>query len=325
MMRIHFHENVLNNREHFRHLDRILTRITDGAHDWQIDDVDAIASSEWYKEMKLYERDLFEKAAREASYPYAGLFCRQLQVCNDVQNKNQLGPVEAAHFVQQPLTILMENTNTDGALLCIAMEFLARPELWQLHQNPQLGLIAIAGVGGIGEIPKTIDAKIDEANNAGIPPRILVFTDSDGLFPGDIHKNAEKVKEKCEQVGIPCCILQKRAIENYIPNAVFQAHVSHVENIIQKPRIDILLAMTAEQRDYFSIKTGFGQHKPILHDGNLFNSMTEDERQTWSTGLSDRVIYWLEQYKSALTAEALNERDHQGDLTQIINMILDQL
>ncbi len=321
MMRINFHENVLNNGDHFKYLDRILTRITDGAHDWQIDDVDAIASSEWCQELKPYEREVFEKAAREASYPYTGLFCRQLQVCDDVQNENQLAPSKAAHFVTQPLTILMENRSTDGALLSIVLEFLAPHQLWQLHQHPHLGMIDFFSGGGIGEIPKTIADKIAQANNAGIPARLLVFTDSDGLFPGDIHKNAQIVKTKCAQEGIPCCILQKRAIENYIPDVIFKEHAKRLENTAQKKRIDVLLAMTVEQRDHFSIKNGFGKE----NNADLFDGMNDDERQAWSKGLGDEVIHWLEKYKSALTAEALKERDHHGDLTKIMLMILCQL
>ena len=79
--------------------------------------------------------------------------------------------------------------------------------------------------------------------------------------------------------------------------------------------------MTAEQRDHFSIKNGFGKE----YNAGLFDDMNDDEKQAWAKGLGDEVIHWLKTYKSALTAEALKKRDHHGDLTKIMLMILCQL
>jgi hypothetical protein len=327
-MRILFNADVLDDEASWRYLDRILTRIADGAHDWEFADVDIVDASQWARTLKHYEREVFEKAAKEASYPYTGIFRRKVEVCAQPQQgvkPDQLLPKQAASFVQQPLAVIMENKFTDGKLLDIALEFLAPPTLWRLHQDADCRLIEYIGAGGVGEINKTVKERITNAKALNLPVRLIVFADSDGHFPSDMHSNAKAVYDASSLVGVPFCILGKRTIENYIPNEVFRAYIDLPENSVRREKIDVLLKMTVQQRDFFAIKNGFGKQKSVAHDPNLYAAMFPAEKVLWETGLGDQLIDWLETHKTALSPKALIDRDQDGDLLCIIKLILDEL
>jgi hypothetical protein len=327
-MRILFNADVLHDEPSWPYLDRILTRIADGAHDWEFADVDVVDASQWARTLKHYEREVFEKAAKEASYPYTGIFRRKVEVCAQPQQgvkPDQLLPKQAASFVQQPLAVIMENKFTDGKLLDIALEFLAPPTLWRLHQDTDCRLIEYIGAGGVGEINKTVKERITNAKALNLPARLIVFTDSDGHFPGDMHSNAWAVCEETRLSNVPCCILGKRAIENYIPDEVFRAYIDLPENSVRREKIVVLLKMTLQQRDFFAIKNGFGQQKPIEHDLNLYATMLPAEKVLWGAGLGNKLIHWLKAHKTALSPKALIDRDQDGDLLCIISLILDEL
>ena len=327
-MRILFNADVLQDSPSWPYLDRILTRIADGAHDWEMPDVDVevLAVSPWAQAFKDYEREVFEKAAKDASYPYQGIFRRKLEVCAQPQqgvNSDQLMPKQAASFVQQALAVIMENQFTDGRLLDIALEFLAPAQLWQLHQDKDCRLIDYVGVGGVGDINKTVKARITRASESNLPLRLIVFTDSDGHSPGDMHGNAWDVCAASRVSGVPCCILGKRAIENYIPDEVFTAHIALRENRVHYEKINVLLNMSTQQRDFFAIKSGFGQKKPVRHHDDLYSSMSPEDQLLWKSGLGDELIDWLKIHKAALSPKALTDRDQDGDLLCIISLILD--
>lgn len=321
-MLITISSDATNASTEFGQLDRIFYRIEDRAHDWKIDNEDALLKSEWLKN-RPDSVEFVKKMVQDASYPKQPRFTRQLHVCMQPKSDaapTELAPQQAAHFVQEPLYVLMENKFTDSILLNTAIKFLAPEELTDPCLKPEYKAISHIGAGGIGEIPKHIQDHRERAKELNIPLRMVVFTDSDGLRPGELHENAQRVKKACSEQNIPCCILSKRTIENYIPDEVFDAWVSKPGNISSKQKIDVLKEMTPEQRDHFYLKDGFSKQ----HDTTLYASLAEEQRKQWAQGLGNEVIKLLKEYQTNLTA-ALRARDHQGDLDKLIAMLAAEL
>lgn len=326
-MLVTIRDDVTSCASAFRSLDQIFLRIEAGAHDWQIDDVDALFTSTWLANRNDY-REYVENLVKANAYPKPIRFSRQLVVCATPQpnaRPTELVPEAAAQFVSKPLLVLMENKFTDGTLFDIAVEFLAPPDIAHNLTERKVGMIEYLSAGGLGEIPKHIQDRKREAADLCIPLRLLVFTDSDGLTPGARDAPAQTVADQCAKSGIPCCILGKRTIENYIPDEVFDAWLEDPNNTGMKGKIALLQEFTSEQRDHFSIKKGFGGQKPILHDDNLYTTLPDETRKQWQRGLGDEVIYLLTKHKAALSAEALKARDHTGDLAKLITLLLAEL
>ena len=161
--------DVTGSPSEFSQLDRILYRIEDGAHDWEIEDEDALLTSPWLIS-RAHHQEFVRGLIKDSTYPKAPRFSRKLVVCATPQANAQpteLPPKQAAQFVSKPLYVLMENKFTDGTLLDIAIKFLAPSHIAALHTDPRIELIEYVGAGGLGEIPKHIADRRQQAAERG--------------------------------------------------------------------------------------------------------------------------------------------------------------
>ncbi len=114
------------------------------------------------------------------------------------------------------------------------MDLLGSPELAEFRKDVPDAL-KFDGGGGNGELPKVLGKYVEEAQKSGHPVRVVAFTDSDGLTPGECSKNAKLAKDACTKNDVPCQLLKKRAIENYIPDEVLQNWAGKPEQNCRTP------------------------------------------------------------------------------------------
>ncbi len=225
--------------------------------------------------------------------------------------EGELTPQQAARYVSKPLYVLVENRFTDGQLLTTVLEFLAPDALRNLLADDVPDLIYCDSPGGNGELPKLIQDYANKAVGDGIPARIVVFTDSDGKFPDDISDPAKRIEEACQENGVPCCILRKRGIENYIPDVVLLAWADN-DGGSRRAQVQAIIALSPQQRDHFPIKKGIQQEK-VANQGQeqaLYASFGPHDWNVLCQGLGDKVINSLNDHKSKLSATSLRQRDH---------------
>ncbi len=137
-----------------------------------------------------------------------------------------LSPSDVGSWAEQPLRVLLEN-QSDEALL-IAVE--------RLRQNPRIatfrkyGWLIYDGRGGGGEVKKTVLAE-DQTK-----ARIFCVIDSDREEPtSDESRTAREIREIFTNVfsslsedrdGLPLHVLERREIENYVPEAIWQLAIA---------------------------------------------------------------------------------------------------
>lgn len=320
-MRIIIKPDAVTDATKWTLIDRILQRIEDGAHEWDVDNPEELEKTDWLSQVRPPHRELFEGAAKKSAYPNQGPYQRKI-VVSSVPHEGELSPSKAAIFLDRPLFVLMENQFTDGVLLDCALNFLGSPASQKLHQNRPYKLIKYVNAGGNGEIPKHVRDQLQEALSLGVPPRFIVFTDSDGKFPGETNREAENIRKICQENDIQYCILSKRAIENYIPNEVFLHWAGKIENKSFSNLINEITDLSTEQRDHFPLKTGWNESKVHLP---LYENISAESKGTLSRGLGTDLIKWLETYKDAITVEGLRNRDQQGDLDFIVKIINEEI
>jgi len=319
-MIIKFREDVVLCANVFVDLDRIIHRIEEGAHEWYVEDPEKFEESDWLKSRPWFQ-DLFEKAATISTYPANGFPVKSVTVAI-TPAIGELTPPMAARYAATPLTILMENRFTDGLLLDIAIEFLATTPLLKLISKRINNVIDYDSPGGNGELPKTVAAYAAEAARTGIPPRVIVFTDSDSRFPGDLNTGADNVSKSCLANGICCHMLSKRNIENYIPDEVFISW-SQVDpmNPGPKEKVAALQRLSIEQRDHIAIKNGLkADGKLVPEEIALYGNISVSDRTLLEKGFPG-AIEWLAEFKKVLSAEVLRKRDHRNDLESIVRTI----
>lgn len=314
-------------------LDGILRRIEDDVHEGELVGVDELEVTAWYQLSRPLRRKLLEEIAEASLYRAArtrGPHLRRIEV-NDATSAAQ-----ARRIAYTPLLVLLENRESDGALVEAALRTLAEPTTIELcfGQPSRLEPPAFQtdSGGGHGELRKLIARCLEDAMSRGHPPRLVVVTDSDGEFPREVKKHAQEIRSDCAKQGIPCPPLNKRTAENYIPDAVWRAWAADPNKLNARPWVNALLRLSPAQRDHVNMAT-HGTHpwnKSNPDAVTLFQGVSAaDEQVLLEANLKGKggsmVIFALRDHSNALTPIDLQTRDHQGDLLTLVRHIEDEL
>ena len=319
-MMVVFKEDAASNPADLTFLDRIIHRIEDGAHEWSIENPASLEASDWMHNCRPNLLELFKDAVKKQSYPRQRFPLRSVTVTANPK-AGELTPQQAARYVSKPLFVLVENRFSDGELLSTALRYMSPAPLQKLLNSNVHDLIYCDSAGGNGELLKLIRDYDATAKRGSLPLRMVVFTDSDGLLPGYIGDKPKEIESACKLLGVPCLILQKRAIENYIPDEILELCDKEHQS-----QVAILCQLTREQRDYFPIKDGVKYFARLTKEEIAFYaSIDRGAQQTLGIGLGNKVILLLGKHKNVLTAQALQKRDYNGELKKLVQMIVNEL
>jgi hypothetical protein len=320
-MRISIRDEVFQDDTNWRYLDRIISKVADDWHEWDISELAAIEMSGWLSG-RLWLREIFQKAALAASFRSNSHFPKRRVIVSIKKELGSLGPEAAARFVEKPLVLLMENRFTDGLFIDTLLDFMAPQGVKQVRERAP-NAICYDSPGGNGELPKLIRDYVEKTQQEDIPLRLVVFTDSDGTVPGEISKDALNIKKICDDASIPCMILSKRAIENYIPDEVLNAWLTYSGG--KKSCAEVLMLLNKHQRDHYPMKKGIDWDRALPQVRSLYETVSETDLKELRHGFGGEVINALRDYKHALSAEALSCRDGKGELDYLVTMIAGEL
>ncbi len=342
-MRIRFDSAALENHDDWRFLRKIIELIDDEWHEWHVVDADIIESTPWFQQLDHSHRLLFEKATQatarfhndENESDELQLHVKILAV-GEHRPPQSLPPDSALDYLKLPLKILLENRVTDRMFVRAILTRLAQPDILHLVK---IGAIIYDSDGGNGNIKNLLKILRAECDVPGMPLRAVVITDSDARMPNKkAGKTPKELKEFCDQRGIPCFVLKKRSIENYVPDEVILDWGSDNGRQNLKPHIEALRGMNNDEaRDYFPMKEAI---KPASKDA------TDIEEASWYQteldpgdfellcrpkfkGFGEHFIniLFLEETngfkkpRESLTAQALQRRDGCGELDDVVRTI----
>ena len=177
-------------------LDSVLARVEGEVHEMEIADADFLESSAWYDSCRRDRRKMLEKVAEALLHraPRSrGPHLRRIEVTDE-------GTAQYARsMANTPLTLLVENSESDGALVKAALKAFSSSATCELClgfgalQAPKA--FSIDSGGGYGELTKRFAQYLKEAGARGVDPRIIVMTESDGEWIGDV-KNYVRACQK---------------------------------------------------------------------------------------------------------------------------------
>jgi len=314
-------------------LDAILLRVEDDIHELELLQADELEASAWYQLSRADRRKLLEQIAEASLHrtPRArGPHLRRVEV------GDAASAAQARSIAHAPLLVLLENDVSDGALVEAALRIFAEPTTIELcfgkPSKIEPPAFRMESRGGNGELKKRLTACISEAAARGRPPRLVVVTDSDGEWPGEVKKDPQAIRDQCAAEGIPCPHLNKRTAENYIPDAVWNAWAAVPGRTNAVPAVHALLRLSPDQRDHVRMldsgKSPWDKDKPDA--AALFQSVSAAdeavlrEAHLKGTGTSMRILA-LRDHSAALTPIDLRTRDQHGDLLNLVRQIEDEL
>ena len=326
--------NAMNGSESVLYsLDVLMARIEDEIHELEIADADLIESSQWYQSSRPDRRKMLEKSA-EASLHRAprtrGPHRRRIEV-------NDAGTVEAARAIAHtPLSVLVENSESDGALIKFAVKAFATTAAWELCFGAGTlctpPALQIESRGGHGELLKLRRARLRESAERGLDPRLVVITDCDGEWAGDVKVHAQELRDECASASVPCPPLNKRTAENYVPDIVWTAWAAERQHTSVRPAVEALLRLSYQQRDHVCIGPSntdpWNSSEPAVR--SLFANVTGQDWELLKTANlkgrgSSGIASILETHSSVLAAAEFQVRDYQGDLEAVVRCIEDGL
>lgn len=238
---------------------------------------------------------------------------------------------EAKRYFNQPFVIILENSLNDSYFLdALIANFKNRSKIIKRHQDN--GWFCYGNGGGLDNIINAVNAMMKIFEN--LPKdnhkylRCFVLVDSDRKFPNDSTKqNRANLFQFLNNVGIPYHELEKREMENYLPDKVIET----IEN--NSDFIQAYLRLSDLQKDYFDLEEGFTENlnSSSAEVQALYSNVSEEDYkvlrgskiQLHPSFKSEFPKFFLH---SKITQEALKNRvSHQANDPNELETILDKI
>ena len=286
-MRIEIDVSAANDPGAHGPLDRILHKFEDGWHVWDTacePSIDAIKASTWVSDegrQGKRVRELLVQSIRREAWGSA-LHGRRVRVTMQPDGPTELVPEEAARLADEPLVILVENRNSDGAFLERVVTEFDKPlrGYWRGPGEP----VRLDSVGGIGDMRSEVVRRTGRRRHG---PRLVVIVDSDRKGPNDDPSlAARRLQRTCERCRVPCWVHAKREAENYLPRVLLaerrDAGADHSR------RVEAWDRLADDQKDFFDMKNGLPM-EPVAVEAELFDGLSPRDRNLLSDGFGPNV------------------------------------
>ncbi|MDD9986754.1 MAG: hypothetical protein OXQ31_10820 [Spirochaetaceae bacterium] len=259
-MRIAIDASVANDADSHQWLDRILAKIEDRWHVWDLTgdrDVEAISTSTWCLDpgrQGVRVKDMLVAATKLAAWtlePHE----RRLRVTAYPNAHDELAAETACRLAETPLEILVENRDSDGAFVRRIIEELD-PDLAVLWRNPTEP-IRFDSVGGKGQMAQAVRNRTCGPR----PTRLVAVIDSDRKGSNDqASGEARALRRACKQGGQSCWVLAKREAENYLTKALLVARPDTGAD--HRQRVAAWDRLSDDQKNFFDMKEGWSKTLP---------------------------------------------------------------
>ncbi|MGD9994056.1 MAG: hypothetical protein AB7S69_12230 [Salinivirgaceae bacterium] len=237
------------------------------------EDINCLMNSEWHKNLRGTSQDIIYDSIVKS------LQTKQTDAHVIISNKkgdNIFLPDEALKLLNQPFTIILENNYYDAYFVNSLLRcFKGKSKKILLHKNENW--LAYDNGGGCANIQNFIKGKMTAFENLPKPKykylRTFVLLDSDKKYPNNIIEERENLIKFLNENNINYHILEKREMENYIPDEVLATIENNDEYIQAISRLSPL------QKDYFDIEKGFEKDFKKLEDGvkELYDDLSEND------------------------------------------------
>jgi hypothetical protein len=220
--------------------------------------------------------------------------------------------VSALPFLQGPLRLLVENRRNDGAFLRAMAPVSVRKKFLEALEE---GWIDIVHGGGSDMKTYVENASEKEAM------RLWALSDSDAREPGSPSESQIALSQLCASQGIAHHLLQRRAIENYLPAKALDPWVYSGPRSTQSSRRDTLAAfarLRSEQRHHYNMKHGFNGDRPDIP--SLFEDCAEHPRL--QNGFGQNIAA---RFHAPLQEEWLRKDGQQLETLAMVQSILRRL
>lgn len=282
-MRVKILSDIFQNELNEEDLNRLWFILDEGKHFWHFNDLDsyeALIQSSWYSSLNQFKRDIinafFVSSTQQTSHNII------VTISNNISEVFSLK--EAIKYLEQPFQLIIENSLNDAPFFDALIEnFPENADKIKKHKKDRWFQY---DMGGGSAIRQNIETKMQSfqgelyRKDAHKYLRCFVLIDSDRKYPEEIFERAKlNLIQFLEEVEVPYHILEKREMENYLPEDAY------AEITDKSAMIDAYLRLTPLQKDYFDIEDGFKSKSFSDLDANiqtLLNNVSLADKQIFN-------------------------------------------
>ena len=252
-------------------------------------------------------------------------------------SENVFNIAEAKRFFTQTFLLILENNLNDGYFVdALIQNFQKKSKVIIRHKEN--GWFEYGNGGGGDNIQNFIQGIMKSFN--GLPKdskhylRCFVLVDSDKEFETNESKtNRKTLFEFLNSNGIPYHELEKREIENYIPDEVIES-IPEIDDYLQA-----YIQLSPVQKDYFDLENGFN-NRPLNSFSqevqNLYADVEAKKEGILRKGMTlDRFKKFKAEFpklfshekvtKDTLKGRTAHQSKDQNELQNVLDKITEQL
>jgi hypothetical protein len=230
--------------------------------------------------------------------------------------------IEDAHpFLEEPLSLLLEDAITDRAFL---LKMFTQQERDAFQKRLARGFVRIDHGGGLDSMQKRV---LEKRANASNRYKLWLLFDSDALQPGQPGTASERLRLMCSD--IPHYRLSRRFMESYLPPEALGAWARQGPNPQERHRrfalLDAFVRMRPEQRHHFNMKAGFendANRKDAL-SGTLYDDVPQKDKLVLRRGFGPKIKDLFD--GPNVTEHALRTDSGWSELRPVVRDLLERL
>lgn len=250
-MIIELNSNLFENIQNLKSVNYLLSIFSNNRRYEYYCELGDIKGSQLFKDLLQLDKELIEEYFNK--FIIEGKPNFNYKVSNE-SSEIDFNLEEAKIFFLQPLLIILENSLNDGHFVDQIMKVF-RKKGKVVRRHKENNWLKYGNGGGCSNIPNFIKGEKNNFDN--LPkdnhryPRCFVLIDSDKKFPAEVNSNRSTLFSDLNDNDIPYYELNKREMENYLPDEILRK----IEN--NQEYIEAFLSLTPLQKDYFDIENGF--------------------------------------------------------------------
>ena len=274
------------------------------------------------------------------------------------KSDNNFNIEEAIHFLNQPVSIILENNKNDSAFIISIIEhFGSNNGINKAKKHLENNWLKFENAGGCANIPNFLEMFLNQFQRLSLKNkrplsdyfRGLIIIDSDREFINQPSKHIPLIRN-INSLGISnnqIHILKKRMMENYMPDDVFTYIKSQLHRQAEITNwIDAYLNLEDEQKNYLNIPDGFPPKKNKFETNGTRKNIDSQISKFFNLKITDVNYIKLDMgfnfkgfqnngefknefpklFKKQLVNKlSLSKRDGKNELEQIVQKINDLL
>lgn len=209
-----------------------------------------VVQTEIYAKMPPIDQELISMAVMGSAIGAGDFDCEVCQDGEKFKKEKKFTISEAIRYLSQPASIVVENSLNDSHFICSLLKCLGERELFEKALNSQW--LQFENSGGCSNVINFFEGRLQFFQQKPKFLRCVVILDSDRRFPTDSIAKYRKAEEYFVGNLIDYHILEKRMMENYLPDEALKS----IPGKQYRVWVNAYLSLSAEQRDFIDMNKG---------------------------------------------------------------------